>query len=246
MKQEKLEIDIGSGAGKLSGVLSTPDDESFFDVRHTLVVMMHDIPYSHARDHDDLFGFLRDLFDDHGYSTCVFDFESCGDSDGREEAFSLDHARENLKSVISWAQNHRFNRFIFVACGAASALCLDAAEPQSTKAVFLFWPVIDLAAHARRIFYEGDQTYAKGRKIGQDLIRQMQAFDPRSVLKKLWVPVLIQYGASDDTDTEQIKTGLAALRIDVTSYADGGPGLTDPRHRSMIAHHVSAFLKKYA
>jgi predicted alpha/beta-fold hydrolase len=248
MKYEKVTIDTDDLEGAtLAGEISLSED-AYPKEADTLVIMLHDFPYSHSRDHDDLYGEIRKIFEDHEFQTLLFDFQSCGNSEGREEEFTLETARENLTRVLKWARRQGFARFVFVASGAAAALALEQSD-QSTRMIFLFWPAIDLAAHAKKIFYEedGKTVAAKGRRIGGDLLSQMASYDRSKIFKSLRVPVLIQYGTEGGNEQiNLLKQGFNALRLDITSYMGAGPGLTDPRHRQMIAHHIGQFLHKYA
>lgn len=252
MKHQKFQIETDDLEGaSLQAEISMPRENLTEDVEHTLVLFLHDFPYSDSHDHDDLYGSLRDLFWERGLHTLLFDFQSCGDSEGREEEFTLEAARENVKRALTWARRRGYSKFIFVASGTAAALALEETD-KNTKMVFLFWPVVDLSTHARILFYEADgkTVAAKGRRLGGDLLGQMQSYNPERALKTLNIPILIQYGAEDEIvktgQIDTIKKGFKALRLDITSYAEGQRGLPDPRHRQMAVHHIRGFLDKYA
>ncbi len=242
MRTQAVKIQNGNDADELSAVLSMPDGYIAKENRQTLIILAHDIPFGHSHDHDNLYPFLRTVFDDRGLQTLMFDFESCGGSNGDKENFTLDVARRNLQAVLTWAGQHGFNRFIFVGAGITAAICLELTD-KTTKSVFLFWPVVDIAAYAKRLT-------DKNVKIHDAMFAQMNAYNPEQAMKSLKVPVLIQYGANDDVvgieQIETIKTRFNALRIDITSYMDGGHGLLDPKHRKMMGHHIGQFLHKYA
>jgi hypothetical protein len=249
MKYHKIQIETDDLEGEtLLGEITAPSEDLLTEGDRTLVLMLHDFPYSHSHDYNDLYGEIRNILDGHGFHTLMFDFQSCGESEGREEEFTLDAARENLTRVLKWARRRGFTHFIFVASGAAAALALEQSD-KTTRMVLLFWPAVDLAAYAKRLFYEEDGTtiIAKGRRIGAGLLAQMASYNRAKALKSLRVPILIQYGTqSGNEQVELLKQGFNALRLDITSYADGNPGLTDPRHRQMVAHHIGQFLQKYA
>lgn len=255
MKIQQVDIPTGEDGYELSGYLSAPDEALSAEMKSTLVVMVHDIPFGHIRQHNDLFGYLRNTFDEFGLNTLCFDFQSCGDSDGEEEDFTLDTARANLKDVLRWGKMRGFQTFMFVAAGAGAVPILEAAS-ETTRAIFLFWPVVDLSSHGQRLFGTAETSITlndiamEGRTIGSGFVESLQNYDLRTITKSLRVPILIQYGAQDEQGgsghIDIIKDRFNALRIDITSYGDGGPGLTDPRHRKMIAHHTAQFLHKYA
>lgn len=239
MKAQELEIPTGAEGVFLSAVLSLPDEKLTGENVKTLVVMAHDIPFSHSKDHNNLYPFLRTLFDDHQLQTLMFDFEGCGASGGQVSEFSLDTARRNFNLILDWARDKGFAHFMLVGAGITAALCLEAMD-KDTKAGFLFWPVVDLASYAKQV---------KG--FSKRFVEQMVSYKPDTAFKSLKVPILIQYGAGEGDSPESaqvdlIKSKFNALRLDITSYAGGGVGLTAPRHRKMIAHHVDQFLHKYA
>ena len=251
MKYQKVSIETDDLEGEtLAAEISSADEATTKEDQNTLVLFLHDFPYGHSHAHNDFYGHLRPYFSDKNFQTLMFDFQSCGESKGRAEDFTLETARENLTRILKWAERRGFTDFIFVASGAAAALALEFSD-QSTKMLFLFWPSVDLASHAQRLFYEADgiTVAAKGRKIGGGLLDQMKDYDRAQTAKSLKIQVLIQYGAQDPYAQAQIghiKAELDVLRIDITSYADGGSGLPDPRHREMVARHVGQFLQKYA
>lgn len=251
MKYQKVSIETDDLEGEtLAAEISSTDEAQTMEDQTTLVLFLHDIPYGHSHAHNDFYGFLRAQFSDKNLQTLMFDFQSCGESEGRAEDFTLETARENLTRVLMWAKRRGFTDYIFVACGAAAALALEQGDAH-TKMMFLFWPAVDLAEHAKHLFYEADgvTVIARGRKVGGDLLAQMEAYDRAQTAKSLKIPVLVQYGARAAGAQEQIghiKAELDVLRIDITSYADGDYGLPDPRHREMLAHHVGQFLQKYA
>ncbi len=244
-----MTIELNNG-NKLYAVTSSPDESLLADHEKILVVMIHDIPYGHYREHEDVFSHVRTVFDEYGYQTLMFDFESCGESDGKQEELSLESVRQNLREVLMWAQKRGFEKFIFVASGTGAAIALEFVNDKVAM-VFLFWPVVDIATHAKALLYDGlNEIIAKGRKLGPELIAQMENYDPKRAMKSIKIPILIQYGAQDEEvspeHTDFIKANFNALRIDVTSYQDGKQGLTNPRHRGMMVHHISAFLDKYS
>lgn len=251
MRYQKVSIETDDLEGDtIAAEISTNDDVQTKEDQTTLVIFLHDFPYGHSHAHNNFYSDLRKQFDDKNFQTLMFDFQSCGESEGREEDFTLETARENLARVLKWAKRRGFTDYIFVACGASAALALEQGD-QNTKMLFLFWPAVDLARYAEHTFYETDgvTVAAKGRKLGGGLLEQMKAYDPARTAKTLKIPVLVQYGSQDPGAQEQIshiKAGLKALRIDITSYTDGIPGFPDPRHRDMAFRHAGQFLEKYA
>lgn len=251
MRYQKVSIETDDLEGEtLAAEISTAEGAETLKDQATLVLFLHDLPYGHSHAHNDFYGHLRKHFADKNFQTLTFDFQSCGQSEGREEDFTLETARENIDRVLKWAKRRGFTDFIFVACGAAAALAIESSD-QSTQMLFLFWPAVDLASYAQNLFYEADgvTVTARGRKIGGGLLEHMKDYDRAKTAKSLKIPVFVQYGAQDPQAQSQIgyiKAELDVLRIDITSYADGNSGLPDPRHREMAFHHVGQFLQKYA
>lgn len=249
MKTQKVEIDCGQTGAQLVGILTAPDEQSTGEYNKTLVIFLHDLPDSNKDDHNGFYGYLCNVFDEHGLQTLTFDFEGFGESDGERETFTLETAEENMKAVLEWAYLRGFEKFQFVACGCAAALALKICG-KTTNALFFFWPVVDLALHARKLTEAGnDNIHQRGRER-PDLLESMKQFNPQKIMREIRAPVLIQYGAKDRfmdfEQTETIRRSLKAPRIEITSYDDGDYGLPDPRHRKMAGKHIGLFLEKYA
>lgn len=254
MKLEPVFIRTGNDGYELSGYLGSPDETSTNEKAATLVIFLHDLPFGYSQEHDDFYDGLRIPFDDYGLQTLSFDFESYGESDGDEETFTLETARRNIEDVLYWARVRGFEKFLFVASGGAAPLALEAANDK-TAMIFLFWPVLsfnpDDGDAGRLIYFEMEATQdGKDPATRAALIKDLRKYNPAALKKSVKLPVQIQYGAKDPTfdpaNIDAIKECFNALRIDITSYADGKTGFPDPRHRDMAIQHVRQFLDKYA
>jgi hypothetical protein len=238
MKTQKIEIPVGE-SGKIAGFFTAPESTVKDDHDSLLVVMMHDLPFGNQAAHDGLFDHFRRVFDAHGLQSFSFDFRGCGVSSGKPEDLTMEQAAADLSTVTGWAEKKGFHKFIFVSLGASAPICLDHADKR-TAAMMLFWPVLDLSEHARRL---------SGRMEGGRLLEEWTAFSPEMLQGKVRYPILLQYGGKDETvdpsSLDLIKAHVKAPRIDITAYAEGTAGLPDPKHREMMAVHMWNFLEKY-
>lgn len=238
MSQQKIEIAADGGKAYLSGLYSLPGLTSHYPGTQTLVMMVHGFP-GNREGHDNLFGDFEALFNQYGLHTLRFDFRGCGHSEGHRDDFTLDGALRDLNLVFGWAHLQSFDNIILIGEGLGAHLCLKAVTPQ-VKMAMLFWPVTDLKLYA---------AGPAGKQLPDKLKAEIAASqdEPYPDLK---IPVMVQYGARDQTvlpdHTDRLKENLKARRIDITSYADGAEGLSDPRHRKMVFFHIGQFIEKYA
>ncbi len=254
MRLDPVFIRTGNEGYELSGYLGSPDETSTNEKAATLVIFLHDLPFGYSQEHDDFYNGLRVPFDDHGLQTLTFDFESFGESDGDAQTFTLEIARRNIQDVLHWARVKGFQKFLFVASGMATPLALETAN-DDTVMVFLFWPVVQPQPEGtpgdRLIYFELETPQDhKNPAERAALIEDLRKYDAGTLKKSVKFPVQIQYGAKDPAfdpaNIDVIKNHFNALRIDITSYADGKTGFPDPRHRDMAIRHVRQFLDKYA
>lgn len=238
MTQQKIEIAADGGKAYLSGLYSLPGHLTQYAGAQTLVLMVHGFPGSRDA-HDNLFGDVEALFNQYGLHTLRFDFRGCGHSEGHRDDFTLDGALRDLNLVLGWAHLQSFDNIILIGEGLGAYLCLKAVTPQ-VKTLMLFWPVSDPKLYA---------AGPAGKMLPEKLKAEIAAMDEPS-FDDLKIPVMVQYGARDQTivpdHTDLLKDRLKARRIDITSYADGAEGLLDPRHRKMIFFHIGQFVEKYA
>lgn len=254
LRKKQIEILDPVAREYLSGLMGVPLERSLEERDRILVIFMHDFP-GHK---DDLHGFMSliaNLFGEHGFYTFRFDFRGCGQSEGREEDFTLTRARQDLDLVRDWAQKQGFKKFIYVTDGLAASTAMTSMSAD-IQAMVMFSPVLDGAAYARYLLQGEPDTSTsapagyhavKEHRIGEQFIFElMNAGKPTDTLP---MPILVHYGTEDDrmspAHLDFLKSGLQATRIDITSYQGGTRGLPDPKHRQMVAIHTGQFLKKY-
>lgn len=224
-----------------------------------LAIMIHDLPFGTMRDHEDLFGRIENLLTDMGICSVRFDFRGCGGSDPPPGGLlSLGSASADLAAVMAWGQAIGHTRFILIAEGLSASLCLPRID-ESVTAAILLWPVLDPRQMAVAHFGAdpdmsapgpAETLMAGGRPVGLRLIYEMVRTDLRPYMKKIVVPLLIQQGDQDaDAPPGQLdiaRKGLRTKRLDITTYAGAGRGLTDPRHRKYMLYHIQQFLEKFS
>ncbi len=240
----------------LAAVLSEPEKTLSSIKNDRLVIMVHGFPGDKDA-HGDFFGFLNNIFDAQAIPTLRFDFHGCGQSTGRTQDFSLSSAQHDLQGVFSWAEKEGYSRIIVVGEGLGAWLTL-ANMTKNIEMMFLFWPVMNPAAFGQSNFpmpgieklsdLSGFKVFSE-RNIGLRLIKELSE-TKIPVVPELNIPVMVQHGVQDDIvpvdQLDILKEKIIAPRLDLTSYQDGEHGLTDPRHRQMIAYHMGQFLERYA
>lgn len=245
MKTQAVELIAQDGCTILKGTLTAPKERSIQERDSMLALFLHDLPFGHQESHGHFFGDLRPVFNHYQIHTFSFDFRGCGTSGGERSDFTIERAREDLQSALSWARGRGFEKFICVATGTSAALALEEASNTDKEMLmlFLFWPTLDLHTYLQK-FDNGE-----GRALPEKMLESFSNYTPPSQDTKIRTPVFIQYGAQDDAyDIEQLeflKKHIQTSRVDITSYLDGKAGLPDPRHRAMILKHLGIFMEKY-
>lgn len=256
MASRTIEIAADNGQVYISGTYAMPSKLTRAAGSQTLAIMMHGFP-GDAHGHDNLFGLVQSQLNDFGIHTLSFDCRGCGRSEGAPEHYTLARTTEDLALVLEWADQQMFEEIILIGEGLGAYYCLYAPHPK-TKAIILFWPVIDLADYARRAFkadeilaHETGEKFVEiaGQKVSLVLMQEMMGAGTPP-LPDLIIPVLVQYGINDtltppDRHIELLKDHLSARRLDLTGYQDGIHGLPDPKHRQTMQFHISQFIEKF-
>ena len=98
MRHQKVSIETDDLEGEtLAAEISTTEYAETREDQTTLVVFLHDFPYGHSHAHDDFYGHLRKQFSDRNFQTLMFDFQSCGESEGRDVTNQLEREIVNTK-----------------------------------------------------------------------------------------------------------------------------------------------------
>ncbi len=228
--------------------------------RLPLAIMAHDLPFGTMRDHEDLFGRIENLLTDMGLHTLRFDFRGCGGSEPPPGALpTLGSASMDLGAAIEWGKKQGHTQFVLIAEGLSASLVLPRLTDESVIAAILLWPIFDPKQMATERFGADPEMDAPApdatmtlhdRKISARLAYEMVRTDLSAVMKKISTPLLIQQG---DKDTESpagqldiARKMLRTKRLDITTYAGAGHGLTEQRHRKYMLYHIQQFIAKYA
>jgi dienelactone hydrolase len=254
LRKKQIEILDPLTREYLSGLMGVPLERSQEERDSMLVIFMHGFP-GHKDDLHYFMSMMANLFGEHGFYTFQFDFRGCGQSEGREEDFTLTRARQDLDLVRDWAHKQGFKKFIYVAEGLAAHTAMSSML-DDVQAMVMFSPILDGAAYARYLLQaepdtstsdQGGYHLVQGHRIGEKLLFElMSAGRPTDTLP---MPILAHYGTEDGrmspVHLDQLKSCLTASRIEITSYQGGAHGFPDPKHRQMLAVHIGQFLKKY-
>lgn len=251
-----IQISVGNNQC-LQALHYRPEERSTLKLDQLLIVMVHGFP-GNKESHENAFKDLEHLISHKNYHTLRFDFRGCGESDGREEDFSLKSASEDLDHVFSWARKQGYKRFIIVAEGLGAPLSIKSA-PEETECFVFLWPMLDLPLIAKKVFKvdDIDDEWKKAgyilmepHRIGVPFLKALSKTNITSILEKLDKPLMVMHGARDDvTPIEQIeliRKHVQSRRVEITSFQDGTHGLPQRNHRQTMFYHIMQFIEKYA
>ena len=250
-------IQIRAGGGQyIQGLHAFPKERSYSNIDKLLVVMLHDFPGNK----DGYEGLSRDLsvqIADKGYHTFRFDYRGCGESDGREEDFTLAGGSHDLQHVIRWAKSKGYERFILISEGLGAPVALQAV-PDQTLCMIMMWPMIDLPLIAKQAFNADniEQEWKKAgymlineHRVGMPFMKELKMTTLSGELKRLKKPLLIMHGSKDETSPisqlDLVRQHTNARRVEITSFHDGTYGLPQENHRKTMAYHIMQFIEKY-
>jgi pimeloyl-ACP methyl ester carboxylesterase len=241
----------------IHGSYSRPTEDSLAELEELLILMVHGFP-GNKNAHGNLFHDIEFLLRDKGYHTLRFDFRGCGESDGREEDFTLAGANEDFQNVLFWARDRGYKRFIVIGEGLGATVALMNVD-HTVAASVLLWPFIDLPRIAKTNYrpeaieepsIKAGYVLMENQRIGLDFIKEMQKSNLVFALKDLKIPLLIMHGSADETSPidqlDLLRAHAAAKRIEITSFHDGTHGLPQLNHRKTMYYHISQFIEKYA
>ena len=250
-------VDILAGDGQyIRGHFSRPSDIIMESIDRLLVIMVHGFP-SDAQAHGEMFRDLEALLFDKEYHALRFNFRGCGNSDGNQEDFTFDTAARDFETIIDWAKDHGYERFIVVCEGIGAAIALK--NPIETMAcMVMLWPMIDLPKVAKTTF-KADAIEPEWKKagyalidehrIGMPFIESLEKTDLLPLVRGFKKPLMIMHGAQDKTSPisqlELIRNHIQSRRVEITTFHDGEYGLPAKNHRKTMFYHVMQFIEKY-
>lgn len=245
----------GMGGHEIAASMKRSTDPDAPDTRKTLVLMSHSFP-GHKSSNNDFYGDLEHSLSTHGHDTLRFDYRGCGESDGKEENFTIAQACEDYQSVLHWCRREGYSHFIMVGEGLGATITamnmgLD------VKALVMLWPVLDPKIYFRQYISKAEmspdgKTFARidSHHIGVDFINEIKNLDILYALKEVFCPTLIMHGAEDEivppVQLELARGFIPARRIEITVFHDGTHGLPLLSHRKAMLYHIQQFVQKYA
>lgn len=226
-----------------------------------LIIMMHGFPGGHKSSCDDLYVEMEQRLTRMAYPSLRFDFRGCGESDGREEDFCLDHASADLNAVMQWAQHDAGHRsFILMGEAVGATVAAIGYKPGVVKALILLWPALILnqtkfkALFTREKMLEGDKStngdvMFEGHKLGKPFINEIYQYDLTSTLEKIKAPTLIQHDTADaEIPLDQAYFGrdhIPGLE-DMAIFEGGNHGLRALNMRHHVFLNIEYFLVRLA
>ncbi|MCB9982755.1 MAG: alpha/beta fold hydrolase [Rhodospirillales bacterium] len=234
-----------------------PDERAMDGANRELIIMVHGFP-GNKNGTSDVFTDFEDVIGHKNYHTLRFDFRGCGASDGQPEDFTLHSAAQDFQTILQWAKDKHYQRFVFVGEGLGASIALMNGPPEALCYILL-WPMIDLPMIARHVFrcdeIESDLTQNgfiqfEDEHVGFPFLQQLKTANMAKVLKDLGKPLLIMHGAKDErSPIEQLdmfRASAGKRRVEITSFQDGTHGLPQVNHRKSMFFHMRQFIEKYS
>lgn len=252
---DKIQIDAGNDQS-ITALHSKPKEESTNRLRKTLIIMSHGFPGNKSQNKD-IFGDIESILLDRGYHSVRFDYRGCGESDGKEEDFTIGSACEDFQTILYWAKTKHYKRFIYIGEGLGGTLSIMNLG-LDVVALSLFWPVLDTDLYRKSYFQidkvskdEMKRGYVEHNKnrIGVAFLKELKTTDISYALHDVRTPTLIMHGARDKNipinQLDLARSQMNAKRIEITSFHDGGSGLPEQNHRKSIMFQLQQFIEKY-
>lgn len=218
--------------------------------------MSHGFP-GNKESHNNIYGTIERALTQRGYHTLRFDYRGCGESDGREENFTLGSACEDFQAVLYWAKAKGYKRFIYMGEGIGASLAIMNID-LDVRGCILFWPVLDLGSHAKaawKLSAPSEEDIKRGfmqhndYRIGLNLYKELGKIDIIYALKEMFMPTVIFHGTKDSvvpiTSLDLARRYIPAKRIEITAFHDGEHGLDKENHRKTIMFQILQFVEKY-
>ena len=204
-----------------------------------LVLMVHDFPGSREGNHA-LFADIEALLAEENIHSLRYDARGCGESESGPGGFTLDSACQDFQSVLNWADQEGYERFLLIGEGVGATVCLINLS-FNVVAQALFWPVLQPPEWVRQGILPPD--------AGPEFVRQMQKTDLTGVLQDVVTPTLIMHGVEDKTvpvsQLDHARRHMRSKRIEITTFHDGEHGLHKLNHRKAVFFHLMQFVEKY-
>lgn len=234
-----------------------PEKDEMVGLDHLLIIMLHGFP-GNKDGQSDVFNDLSFLLKDKGFHCLSVDLRGCGESDGRQEDFTIEHARTDLKVILEWAKDQGYKKFMFVGEGLGATIPLmDPAEEVLTYV--MLWPVLDFSYTAKTVF-KADEIKDEWKKagyilrekdrIGLDFLKELCEIDVEEMLSHVTRPLLVMHGAADKVSPidrlDYLRGYVNSKRVEITTFQDGTHGLPALNHRKAMHFHILQFIEKYA
>lgn len=251
------DIQIATGDDEfLCALHGCPNEVLISDLEKTLILMAHDFPGSKSG-FEGIFTKLEPLLLDKGFHILRFDFRGCGEGVKNNETYTLSKADEDFRSVIDWAKEEGYERFVYIGEGLGASVELLNIE-LNVLCMVLLWPVLDLKGVAKKTFYAdtfqtkaGDEGFLemRGCRVEKAFVDELAEMELISSLRDVQMPVLVMHGAQDSvspvSQLDIVRKHMPAKRIEITTFHDGEYGLPKSNHRKVIFYHVMQFIEKY-
>lgn len=192
--------------GKLSGILDKENPDF-------CVILCHGIGVD--KEECGIFPYLAKELCKNGFSVFRFDFRAHGESEGKQENFTIKCQEKDILSAVKFLQKKGYNSFgILGASFAGGAVSLFSAKHEKImKFVILWYSIIDYNSilHPElpwpKKYFSNIKDDIKTRgcvevgsskfKMGKELVKEMEKLKPWKELQKLKIPILFVHGDKD-------------------------------------------------
>ncbi|MDH5721747.1 MAG: hypothetical protein OEY94_00280 [Alphaproteobacteria bacterium] len=229
---------------KIHALFSEPDQKNLIPKdKRTLIIMCHNFP-GNCDGKEGILTHIEKTALRKGLFSLRFDFSYCGNSDGKEQDFTLDKAIADLKTMIAWSKKQGFQHVGLFSEGLGSFISVIVGDKYVDFNVMVY-PFMNIDEAYSPLNIDENQQY-----ICNKFIQACPHYDIERFLENFKKPCLIFYGTKDTNLSSPhinlIREALGSHRIDITNIKNGSFGLLEPTSRKAINVNLGVFLEKYA
>lgn len=192
----------------LSATLNSPKEKNGH-----IVIFVHDFLSERSGAH--IYDVMAARFRKSGYSTLQFDFSGVGESE--DDVITLEHEKEDLRSVSSWVKTQGFDKQFIIATSFASIVALSA-NLENVKSMVLIDPMFYSANYDWDSIFPPEQLDILAKK------GVMKVYDDSPTSRKYFIiskQTLADLSFVDiDKLFENVKCPISILISDYEKYGD--------------------------
>lgn len=244
-----------SNANHLEPMTTSTDNERF---ERGLVIMVHGFPGTREGP-EGVFTDLKAALNKRDFDTLLFDFRGCGESDGEMYDLNFASVRDDMKAVLEWGRAAGYSRFFLIGEGLGALFSLLNRPAEDVRGLVYLWPVFDPRPTYLKTVFDLADSFDKVKhpyiadktdRYGWPFLADLKAVRAPLIIKGIDRPLLVQHGQKDklisSVQLELLRRyAQNAKRIEVTTYENGGHGLSNKMERKTLIHHTVQFLSRF-